>query len=114
MAHIALRALDAGREVILVGSDAPSLDADYVRRAVGELASADAVFGPALDGGYVLLGLRVFCEALFTDMPWGTDRVLEVSLSRLEAAGFSYRLLDALPDIDRPEDLRYLPDDLRW
>jgi glycosyltransferase A (GT-A) superfamily protein (DUF2064 family) len=39
--------------------------------------------------------------------------VLEKTVEKLEALGWSYRLLETLADIDRPEDLRYLPDSLR-
>jgi hypothetical protein len=43
--------------VLLIGTDAPSLDAGVLRAAAQALAAHDAVFVPALDGGYALVGL---------------------------------------------------------
>lgn len=114
MQHIAAAGLDSHERVILVGSDSPELDADYVLQAVRALDAVDVVLGPALDGGYVLLGLKILCRELFADMPWGSDAVLRQSVEALEETGRSYRLLDARQDIDRPEDLRHLPEDLDW
>ena len=95
--------------VVLVGSDAPSLTSSYLREALRRLDESDAVFGPALDGGYVLLGMNRLLAQLFHDIPWGSQRVLSLSRQRLEATCVRYALLSPLPDIDRPEDLRHLP-----
>jgi rSAM/selenodomain-associated transferase 2 len=69
----------------------------------------DAVIGPARDGGYYLLALRRPAPALFRDIPWSTERVLEGSLARAESEGLRVRTLPALPDVDRLEDLTHLP-----
>ncbi len=113
MATICREGLQSHGAVILVGSDAPALDADYLAAAADALQRVDAVLGPALDGGYVLLGLRCEVPELFADMPWGTDSVLDETVENLKALGRSFELLRPLPDIDRPEDLRHLPDHLR-
>jgi rSAM/selenodomain-associated transferase 1 len=113
MAAICEHCLAEASAVVLVGSDAPSIDAAYLQSASQALAEVDAVLGPALDGGYVLFGLRRFAPELFTGISWGEDTVLEKTLEKLEALRWSYRLLETLADIDRPEDLRHLPDDLR-
>ena len=99
-------------KVVLVGSDAPALTPDYFREALLSLDRSEVVIGPALDGGYVLLGLSRPLPELFVDIPWGSDRVLALSLARLDALAIGATLLSALPDIDRPEDLSLLPDDL--
>ncbi len=114
MAHIVDSGLANSGKVVLVGSDAPGLNAGHIAAIDEALESADAVFIPALDGGYVSLGLTLPCSELFADMPWGTDRVLELSLAALAASGRRAAVLEPVPDIDRPEDLRYLPDDLHW
>ena len=114
MAHIVTVGLEGFDKVMLVGSDAPGLDASHVAQAAAALDTADAVFVPALDGGYVMLGLKAACPELFVDMPWGSNRVLELSQAVLKRAGKTVALLGSLPDIDRPEDLRYLPEDLVW
>jgi rSAM/selenodomain-associated transferase 1 len=113
MAAICEQCLAQAAAVVLVGSDAPSINAEYLQAASQALAEVDAVLGPALDGGYVLFGLRRFAPELFADISWGEDTVLEKTLEKLEALQWSYRLLETLPDIDRPEDLRHLPDSLQ-
>ena len=114
MAHIANLALRQHDKVILVGSDAPGIDRGYLEQARRALDSVDVVFGPAVDGGYVLLGLKRVVPGLFVEIPWGTGQVLERSLQALSESGNDWILLEPLPDIDRPEDLRHLPVDLVW
>lgn len=94
--------------VLLIGSDCPFLDPAYLNRAAACLSKRDAVIGPATDGGYVLLGLRKLSLALFENVPWGSDRVCAVTEQRLKSLGWSYSVLEALADIDRPEDLSLL------
>jgi rSAM/selenodomain-associated transferase 1 len=113
MAAICEQCLTEADGVVLVGSDAPTINAEYLQAASQALAEVDAVLGPALDGGYVLFGLRRFAPGLFTGISWGEDTVLEKTLEKLEALQWSYRLLETLADIDRPEDFRHLPDSLR-
>ena len=91
--------------VILVGSDCPSIDSDYLRQAVVALKDAPVVLGPALDGGYVLIGARSIREAMFKDIPWGTKRVLACTRAALHREGVAFTELPALADIDRPEDM---------
>lgn len=105
MHHALEEALRRGRCAVLVGSDCPALDARYVEAAFTALAGADVVLGPALDGGYVLVGLRRPAPFLFEDVPWGTDAVLATTLRRAASRGCEPVLLPALQDIDGPEDL---------
>jgi rSAM/selenodomain-associated transferase 1 len=114
MSHIVDVGVEDFDKVILVGSDAPGLNASHVGRVAAALDDADAAFVPATDGGYVMLGLKAPCPELFTGLPWGTSEVLELSLAALAAVGKRAHLLEPLPDIDRPEDLCHLPEDLDW
>ena len=94
---------------LLAGSDCPALGASEFRRAAEWLTGeADAVLAPALDGGYVLIGLRRYEAALFAGMEWGTERVLAETRRRLDALGWRWRETEPLPDIDRPSDLVHL------
>lgn len=94
--------------VILVGSDCPALDEDYMQQAAQALAAgAPLVVGPANDGGYVLIGMSRL-QPLFDGVDWGGDRVLAQTLRHASAVGVSPMLLPTLPDIDRPEDLHRL------
>lgn len=65
----------------------------------------DAVFIPAEDGGYVLVGLRRPLPRLFEDIDWGSERVMTQTRARLHELGLSWRELPTLWDIDRPQDL---------
>lgn len=98
----------------IVGSDCPFIDPAYYRRALQALAEgADYVLGPALDGGYVLLACRQVHAAVFADIPWGSGEVLQRTRARLSSLGLHWQELEALADIDRPEDLgalKALPD----
>lgn len=110
MARAAARGLRETESVLLVGSDCPALDTPRLLQAAEALATRDAVLVPALDGGYVLLGLRRFDSSLFSGLPWGGDAVCALTLARLAALAWKVAVQDALPDIDRPEDLATLPD----
>ena len=107
------RLLERHPFALLAGSDCPALGAAAFRQAAEWLdGGADAVLAPALDGGYVLIGLRRFEPSLFADIPWGTDRVLAETRRRFGALGWDWRETEPLPDIDRPEDLVHLGPDL--
>ena len=109
MAFIVETGLRECAAVVLAGSDCPFIDGDYLRAAVAALKDNDAVLGPALDGGYVLLGLNRFSEDLFKGIEWGGAGVLRDTLKALDGLGWRYALLEPLRDIDRPEDLPHLP-----
>jgi rSAM/selenodomain-associated transferase 1 len=91
--------------VFVVGTDCPSLSAEYLKIACSMLAHYDAVIGPAEDGGYVLLGLKAPNAELFKGIEWGGSSVLGQTLSKLRDFNLSYFELPALADIDHPEDL---------
>ncbi len=95
---------------ILIGSDCPGIDAPYLERALHALHKGDeVVVGPALDGGYVLIGWRgKIRPRIFSGIPWSTPDVLSRSLERLEEEGVAFSLLTPLQDIDRVEDLSAL------
>ena len=92
-----------------IGTDAPALDADYLREAAMALLGHDAVIGPAVDGGYALLGLRRPQAALFDGIDWSTPHVLAQTRDRLGRLGLTWAELAPLHDIDEPADLRHLP-----
>jgi uncharacterized protein len=98
---------------LLLGSDAPGLTADTVRTAVATLArDSDCVLVPALDGGYVLIGLSVAAPQLFEGIGWGGPEVLEQTRRRCTQLGLRVVELAPCPDIDRPEDLVHCPPEL--
>ncbi|SFT44086.1 TIGR04282 family arsenosugar biosynthesis glycosyltransferase [Pseudomonas marincola] len=105
MRTIAALGLAGSDAVMLIGNDCPALDGEYLQQACSALSKNPAVIGPAEDGGYVLLGLRQLDPLLFSDMPWGTEKVLRKTCQRLRQLGWAHHLLDPLWDVDRPEDL---------
>lgn len=89
-----------GRPAIIVGSDCPVIDEQYLRDAVRSLEHADVVIGPVEDGGYVLIGMSRLHASLFVDMTWSTPTVFAESLRRAEAAGLTTVVLGQLWDVD--------------
>jgi rSAM/selenodomain-associated transferase 1 len=110
MRRAVARHLDAGAgRVVVVGTDCPEVDARVVRGALARLDAHDAVFGPAADGGYYLVGVRRAAAgralgALFDEVPWSAAETLAVSLARAGSAGLSVALLPELCDVDTAAD----------
>ncbi len=108
--HRALaRSLTQHGRALLIGTDAPALDATVLRLASSALQDHEAVFVPALDGGYALVGQRRADARWFSDMRWSHDRVMEDTRERLRAAGVRWAELPPVADIDEPADLVHLP-----
>ena len=103
------RWFDQADAVLMIGTDAPALDAPLLRRAAAALSNHDAVFVPALDGGYALIGLRRAAPTLFSGIAWSTAKVMAQTRQRLSEAGLSHAELPPLADIDEPADLVHLP-----
>ena len=110
MARAAARGLAQHSRVLLIGTDCPALAPAQLRSAAEQLNDHDAVIHPALDGGYVLLGLTRFSPRLFEHIPWSTEQVAALTLSRIAELGWSLHQAEPLPDIDEPGDLHHLPD----
>lgn len=105
MFHAIEDALSTYTRVLLVGSDCPFIDADYLNKAVDALDSAPVVLGAAQDGGFVLLGATRMDLRMFAGVAWGTGTVLAHTQENLRGLGIGCTTLAALQDIDRPEDL---------
>jgi hypothetical protein len=91
--------------VVMVGSDCPWFSATHVAKASAKLGGADAVLGPAVDGGYWLVAQRPPGFAMFTRIPWSSPDTLERTRKRLSALGASWFELEELVDIDNADDL---------
>lgn len=92
--------------LLVIGTDAPTLTAAILDRAVTVLRGHDVVFGPALDGGYYLVGLHRPCLEVFgiDSTLWSGPRVLSASRAAAERAGLTVGLLPELRDLDTPAD----------
>lgn len=94
--------------VVIVGSDVPSLPLEQYKQAITLLESNDLVLGPALDGGYYLVGLNRPIPDLFIDIPWSTDQVLAQTQEKAKALGLKTALLAPWRDVDTIDDLQAL------
>ncbi len=105
MAH-AIGAAPPG-PVVLVGSDIPDIQAAHIARAFRALGTANAVFGPAVDGGYWLVGLRDrgLARRLFRDVRWSSEHALADCLANLPPR-HRVALVDRLADVDDAAALR--------
>ncbi len=111
MSHAFNKVLKDYGRVVLIGTDCPELNADDIRESLDKLEQGcDAVLGPAIDGGYVLIALRQSSPYLFQSMQWGSDHVLNDTRDRLRALGWRWHELSERHDIDRPEDLDRHPE----
>jgi uncharacterized protein len=86
--------------VFFLGGDCPGTTCGYLKEAEAALAKTDMVITGALDGGYVLLGLRKPTAAVFEAIPWSSDSVFSATLGRARAAGLTYECLSSLEDVD--------------
>ena len=105
MAQAIESGLDAGDAVVLIGADCPAFETADIRAAFDALEKSDAVFAPAEDGGYVLVGLSRALPEIFESMPWGSDQVMTESLARLSSSAASVTLLRRMWDVDAEVDL---------
>jgi uncharacterized protein len=108
MARAFGRVLRTQPRALLIGTDAPGLDAAYLRAAAQALHDHDAVLGPAADGGYTLVGLKQPQPSLFNDMRWSHDQVMAHTRERLAQLGLRHAELPVLHDVDVPADLVHL------
>lgn len=100
-----LRRLPAG-PVCIVGADIPALGPAHIARAFRLLGRADAVFGPAEDGGYWLIGLArtgATPATLFRDVRWSTPHALADTAAGLPGLRIAHA--DTLADVDEAADL---------
>lgn len=96
--------------VVIVGTDIPAIRASHIAQAFRQLGSHDAVFGPAADGGYWLVGLwrspRV--RRIFPRVRWSSAHTLADTLGNLD--GTPVAMLECLEDVDEGKGHRRLKD----
>lgn len=92
--------------VVIVGADIPDVRPHHITAAFRALGSHDAVFGPASDGGYWLVGLkrRPVVPRIFEHVRWSTPHALADTRRNLPP-GLTSVLVETLDDIDTGADL---------
>lgn len=109
MSHAFQWGFDDGYEkIIIIGTDLWDLTTPLLQNAFMQLNINDYVIGPALDGGYYLLGCKRFNRNLFTKKNWSSSTVLEETLEEL--IGYSVALLDEKNDVDTYKNLLKIPE----
>ncbi|WP_321394887.1 TIGR04283 family arsenosugar biosynthesis glycosyltransferase [uncultured Desulfuromusa sp.] len=96
--------------VIGFGTDIPGLTPAILHQAYAGLDNHDIVLGPAVDGGYYLIGMNSLHSELFNDIAWGTGQVYRQTQEICHQLGLRVFELPSLSDIDLPEDLNLLRD----
>jgi len=91
--------------VLAIGADCPELSTAHLTAALSALRENDLVLGPAIDGGYYLIGLRHPAPTLFSGIAWSTATVLAQTLAAAQRAALTCHLLERLGDVDEPDDL---------
>jgi hypothetical protein len=97
---------DAGGPAVLVGMDTPQITPALLDRAVDGLGSAGAVFGPAEDGGFWLIGLQQADPRVFAGIPMSVESTGACQRARLGELGLDVAEVPVLRDVDTIEDAR--------
>jgi len=100
-----LRAMPPG-PVCIIGGDIPGVRKAHLAKAFSMLGQNDAVFGPAEDGGFWLVGMKRVARppaGVFRGVRWSTAAALEDSVASLSGCRVGY--CDTLRDVDRAADL---------
>jgi uncharacterized protein len=92
-------------QVVIIGIDCPGINPDILNQAFAQLHTYDLTLGPAMDGGYYLIGLRRLIPELFFNIDWGTSQVLQQSVDIAEKLKITLNYLPVLADVDTPADL---------
>jgi rSAM/selenodomain-associated transferase 1 len=99
---------EGAASVVVIGSDCPGVGRRVIVQAFHALERCDVVLGPALDGGYYLIGLTGPRPSLFDAIPWSSARVLAETEARARTLSLSTSRLAPLRDVDTLTDARAL------
>jgi len=99
---------NGAEKAVITGTDIPDLTSRIIIQAFEMLDRADVVVGPALDGGYYLIGMKSSMPELFCDITWSTKDVFSETIRTLKHSGKSYGVLPVLSDLDTIEDLGHI------
>lgn len=98
------RAFLDDQPVLAIGTDCLDLDASLIHEAIVQLETHDVVFGPALDGGYYLVGTRRKLPSFFAGVVWSSHDTLQSHRAVCERCAWTIATLPTLRDIDTWDD----------
>ena len=91
-------------KAIIIGSDCPYITSLLLNQAFNLLTTKDIIIGPAVDGGYYLLGMKSNIDSVFKSMPWSESSLYEKTIEKLNQLNFTHSSLIQLEDIDTEEE----------
>ncbi len=113
MHHALQTTLEQSSSAILIGTDCPSMTINDLDQAIDKLEQgSDVVIAPAEDGGYTLIGMKKVCRSIFKNIDWGTSKVFDQTISKINKLDLQLNKLPKQWDVDRPEDLQRYDDGL--
>lgn len=94
-------------QLVVIGNDCPALGPQQLRQAVQALETAEAVLGPATDGGIYLIAVKreSFDAATWALLPWQTSQLGKALAACIARTGATVHALGPLADIDTAHDL---------
>ncbi len=99
-------------QVLLIGSDSPSLPVQLLLAGARGLETHDLVIGPSSDGGYYLIGMTRPHIGVFERITWSTDAVFKQTMERGQELGLRTLVLAEWYDVDTEAELARLRDHL--
>ncbi len=97
--------LSGYKSICIIGTDCFELTPDILQEAFEKLNACDAVIGPAVDGGYYLLGMKATHSSFFQNKKWSNENVCEETIEDFKKSNLSYEVLPTLTDVDEEKDL---------
>jgi uncharacterized protein len=96
------------QSVMIIGTDCPGITTSILAQGFTELQNQVVAIGPAIDGGYYLIGLQRLVPELFQGIAWSTSKVFSETVAIADKLQLPTYSLPSLSDIDLPNDLQYL------
>lgn len=95
--------------VVMIGTDSPTVPADFIRRAFEFLENeSDVVLGETTDGGFYLIGLQRNYPELFENVRWSSAEVFKQTMKNAERLKLRAAQIPVWYDVDVPDDLARL------
>ncbi len=108
MSNAFRQAFQESNKVCIIGSDCPQLSSEIIENAFRTLKDHDFVIGPAIDGGYYLLGMRSYQPTVFNSIEWSGPEVYTKTIANFNQLNASYKILEELRDVDDLNDINAL------
>jgi len=98
--------------VVIVGSDVPTINASLIKKAFASLKNSHIVLGKSADGGYYLIGMKKVYN-IFSGIRWSTPNVFKHSIEKIKKYNLKCEIFPKMVDIDTAIDLMRLRKSMR-